>query len=62
MWIFLPTILFRLYGYMYYLKKDPVDFYGYGKFLEIVFQSSYGLWTLINIIKYGFLNENCKKI
>ena len=58
----MPTILLRLYGYMYFIKRDPVEFYGFGKLIEIIFQGSYGSWTLVNIVKYGFLNENCKKI
>ena len=37
LWIFLPIILLRLYGYMYYLKRDPVEFYGFGKLIEIIF-------------------------
>ena len=44
------------------IKRDPVEFYGFGKLIEIIFQGSYGSWTLVNIVKYGFLNENCKKI
>ena len=35
--IFLPIIFLRLYGYMYYLKRDPVEFYGFGKLIEIIF-------------------------
>ena len=61
-WILVPTLLWRLIGFIKYRNADPLDFADQSQYIYIFYNGSYGIWTIYNIIKYMNVSQNCKDL
>ena len=59
LFVLLPGLLQRIIGWLYYRKRDPLDFEKYYSGIMLFWYASYGGWTIYNIALYFNLPEGC---
>ena len=57
--ILIPTFVLRVYGMQKY-RDYPEGYKTYANKLYLLFNISYGAWTVMNIMTYRRLSSNCK--
>lgn len=60
--ILASTFILRAYGYFKYRNSNPINFKEHGLCTTILFNGSYGLWTLINLAIYMKSSQVCKEV
>ena len=58
---FFPSIFLRAVSAIVYRNRDRLDFKNTAFFLKIFNNGTYGIWTLIHLIKYSSVSINCKE-
>lgn len=59
---FVPTLIMRLISFIFYRKRDPLDFKTNSQRIYVFQHATYGIWTLYHLMAFMNVNINCKKL